>query len=169
MGYSNIYRAVEFSADFNHYFLFTYDESLENLTLEYYDLEFNKLWKREFSETTSTHYDYTKNNIYLIANNELYIINIETGEATFQPTYVGEKAAIRKLPDGILLVSAGKSDGVMKIGLDGKIVWKTNLTDDPYEVNGIQVIGDNIVLMLNYNTYLLLSNETGDIIQEAKV
>lgn len=169
MGYSNIYRAVEFSADFNHYFLFTYDESLENLTLEYYDLEFNKLWKREFSETTSAHYDYTKNNIYLVANNELYIINIETGEDTFQPTYVGEKVAIRKLSDGILLVSAGKSDGVMKIGLDGEIVWKTNLTDDPYEVNGIQVIGDNIVLMLNYNTYLLLSNETGDIIQEARV
>lgn len=182
MGYSNIYRAVEFSADFSHYFLFTYDESLENLTLEYYDVEFNKLWKREFSETTSAYYDYTKNNIYLIANNELYIINTETGEDTFPPVYVGEKVAIRKLSDGVLLVSKGKSDGVMKIGLDGEIIWKTNLDDDTYDAGGIQVVGDNIVMMqyyLNTNAigdtessgyhYLLLNSETGTIVQDAKV
>lgn len=182
MGYSDIYRAIEFSADFSHYFLFTYDQSLGNLTLEYYDLEFNKLWKREFSETTSANYDYTKNNIYLVANNELYIINTETGEDTFSPAYVGEKVAIRKLSDGILLISKGKSDGIMKVGLDGEIIWKTNLADDTYDAGGIQIVGNNIVAMqyyLNTNAigdpvsngyhYLLINNESGEIIQDAKV
>lgn len=175
MGYSDIYRAIEFSADFEHYFLFTYDTSLETLTLEYYDSEFNKLWKREFTETTSAHYDYTKNNIYLAANNELYIINIETGEDTYEPTYIGEKMAIRKLEDGILLISGSKSDGVMKVGLDGSIIWKTNLADDTFSVDGIQVIGSKIVIsqyfwssMDNYGThYLVIDNETGVIKQDA--
>lgn len=102
---SVIERKFEFAADFSHYFLFTFNTELETLTLEYYDHDLNKIWKREFEETTNANYDYTKNNIYLTANNELYIINIETGEDTFAPTYVGPKKGIRKLDDGILLVS----------------------------------------------------------------
>lgn len=175
MGNSNIYRAIEFSADFEHFFLFTYDTSLETLTLEYYDSEFNKIWKREFSETSSADYDYTKNNIYLVANNELYIINIETGEDTYAPSYIGEKLAIRKLEDGILLVSQSKSDGVMKVGLDGSIIWKTNLSDDTHSVEGIQVVDDRIIISQYYwsspsdrgTHYLVLNSETGEIEQDA--
>jgi hypothetical protein len=175
MGNSNIYRAIEFSADFEHYFLFTYDTSLETLTLEYYDSDFNKIWKREFSETSSADYDYTKNNIYLVANNELYIINIETGEDTYAPSYIGAKLAIRKLEDGILLVSQSKSDGVMKVGLDGSIIWKTNLSEDTYLISGIQVIDDRIIISQYYwsspsehgTHYIVLNSETGEIKQDA--
>lgn len=172
MGASNIYRAIEFSADFEHFFLFTYDHSLEILTLEYYDSLFNKIWEREFMETTSANYDYTDQNIYLAANNELYIINLETGEDTYAPTYVGEKLEIRKLSDGILLISPSKSDGVMKMGLDGSLIWKTNLQSDTNAVNGVQLIGDRIVISQysweEFTThYLVLDNTTGEIIQDA--
>lgn len=172
---SGIERYIEFAADFEHFFLFTYDTNLENLTLEYYDSTLNKIWKREFPETTNAQYDYTKNNIYLVANNELYTINIETGEDTFSPSYVGEKTAIRKLSDGILLISKNKSDGVMKISLDGDIIWKTNLAEDTHSVDGIQLIGETIVLdqyywnaAEDYGThYVVFDNATGKVIVDA--
>ena len=175
MGVSNIYRAIEFAADFEHFFLFTYDHSLEMLTLEYYDSSLNKIWEREFMETTSANYDYTNQNIYLTANNELYIINLKTGEDTYAPAYVGEKLEVRKLSDGILLISSGKSDGVMKIGLDGTLIWKTNLQNDTYSVDGVQVINNRIVISQYYwessedygTHYIVLDNATGEIIQDA--
>lgn len=135
---SDIERHVEFSADFQHFFLFTYDWSMETMTLEYYDQDLNKLWRREFEEITPPEteglmtriYDYTKNNVYCLVNNELYIINIATGEDTYPPAYVGKKIAVRKLNDGILLVSNAKSDGIMKLALDGSMIWKTNTSND---------------------------------------
>ena len=170
-----IERSVEFAADFSHFFMFTYDTDLETLTLEYYDSNLNKMWKREFEETTTAMYDYTKNNIYLAANNELYIINIETGEDTYAPSYVGAKKAIRKLNDGILMISESKSDGVMKAGLDGHIIWKTNLQEDTYSVDGVQLIDRNIVVQQYYwndpsnsgTHFIVLNSEDGSVIADA--
>jgi len=167
----SINRYFEFSADFSHFFLFTYDTSLETLKLEYYDSELNKIWKREFTETTSALYDYTKNNIYVSINNELYIINTETGEDTFEPLYVGEKEAVRKLSNGILLISASKSDGAMLVNTEGDMLWKTNLSDDVLWVDGIQVVEDKIVFEstdTNGGThYYVLNTENGNMIIDA--
>ncbi len=168
-------RYFEFAADFSHYFLFTYDQSLETLTLEYYDNSLNKVWKREFEETTSAKYDFTKNNIYLSANNELYIINTETGEDTYAPTYVGSKAAIRKTDSGILMISNSKSDGVMMANLDGSIKWKTNLENDVDNVQGLQIVGDRIVFDYEWSddanpyreTYVAIDKNNGQILISA--
>ena len=173
---SSIERSIEFAADFSHFFLFTYDTDLETLTLEYYDSNLNKVWKREFPETTNAIYDYTKNNIYLVANNELYIINIETGEDTFTPSYVGEKVAIRKLDDGILMISKNKSDGVMKAALNGSITWKTNLGNDVHSADGIQIIKDTIVFQQYYwnspsdcgTHYIVLNKDNGSVLMDAE-
>ena len=99
-----IERSLEFSPDFSHFFLFTWDKELETFLVEYYDSNLEKIWKREFTGVTTTCYDYTINNIYLSVNNELYIINTQTGEDTFAPAYVGEKMILRKIENGILLI-----------------------------------------------------------------
>lgn len=167
----NIQRSIEFSADFEHFFLFAYDSSLETLTLEYYDSNLNRLWKREFPETTNAQYDYTKNNIYLIANNELHIINIATGENTFAPTYVGERYDVRKTTDGILLLAENKSDAVMKLDLQGRMVWKTNLTADLMACS-VQFEEDRIILGAqldddNWLHYIAIDNATGSVLNDA--
>lgn len=141
----SIERNIEFSADFKHFFLFTYDSSLEILSLEYYDSDLNKIWEREFSETINPIYDYTKHNIYVLANNELHIINTKTGEDTYPPSYIGERYDIRKMDDGILVISTSKADAVMKLGLDGKIIWKTNLSSELSSAS-IQIVEDRIIL-----------------------
>jgi len=96
-------------------------------------------------ETTSAQYDYTKNNIYLTANNELYIINIETGEDTYDSTYIGSKDAIRKVNEGILMISNDRSDGIIMADLDGSIKWKTNLENDVSDVEGLKIVDDRII------------------------
>lgn len=165
---SGIERCIEFSADFEHFFLFTHNENLESLTLAYYDKSFKKLWEREFEETTNAIYDYTENNLYIIVNNELFIINIKTGEDTFQPTYVGDKKEIRKYTDGIVMVSASKSDGIIKSSLNGDILWKTNLSADVNRVGGVQFVDGNIILSYcddDWNShYTLINWDSGEML-----
>lgn len=169
---SGIERRIEFSADFEHFFLFTHNEGLGSLKLAYYDKAFNKIWERDFSEISNAVYDYTETNLYIVVNNELYIINIETGEDVFDPSYVGEKKEIRKDTDGIVIVSAGQSDGVMKTSNNGEIVWKTNLSTDVDTVNGVQFVNGNVIL--DYTDpdwgqhYCLIDGKTGEMIIDAQ-
>ena len=142
---------IEFAADFKHFFLFMYDERRETLTLEYYDNKLKKIWKREFEETTSASYDFTKNNVYLCANNELYIMNIENGKDVYASNYVGEKIDIRKFNDGILLVSAKKSDAFIYTGLDGKIIWKLDAEEDISYIGAIQEVDGKLVIKVVNN------------------
>lgn len=181
-------RSLEFAPDFSHFFLFTLDKDLESLTLEYYDQGLERIWKREFSGVTAACYDYTASNIYFAVNNELYIINTQTGEDTFPPAYVGEKTALRKLSDGILMVAESQADAIMKCGLDGSILWKASLDSKVSyhmpsmieESVSVQLIGGNIVLKLilehDYEThgtysgehYIVVNPDTGEIIQDAE-
>ena len=72
-------------------------------------------------------FDYTDSAICLDLNNNLYIIDIETGEDKISPVTVGEKTDIRKTADSILLMSDSMTDTVMKTDLDGNILWKLDL------------------------------------------
>ena len=139
---------------------------------QYYDKSFNKIWEREFSEISNAVYDYTEANLYIVVNNELYIISIETGEDVFAPSYVGEKKEIRKDVDGVVIVSASKSDGLMKTSPSGEILWKTNLSTDVGYVDGIQFVDGNIIL--DYSDpdwgqhYCLFDGSTGELIMETQ-
>lgn len=154
---SEIVRQIEFAPDFEHYLIYTFDTSLNSMSVVYYDKDFKKIWQRDFEETISGVYDYTKNNFYIVANNDLYIIDMRTGEDTVKPSYVGEKTDIRKLSDGLIMFSASKSDSVMKTDLNGNIVWKTNIMNDEYtsNVNTVQFIGDKIIIANNYVSFEL--------------
>lgn len=150
-------RNLTFSADFEHFYLEVFDHSLKVYTLECYDRSLKKVWSREFDQTTSSVIDYTKDHVYLVANGSMYIIDAETGEDAVKPTYVGAKTEIRKLEDGILLVSHKSADAIMKTDLSGNVLWTANLKkdmNDP-EKGGtppiVQLIGGNYVIQ--YNAY----------------
>lgn len=155
---------IEFSADFQHFFMFMYDNSVETLTLEYYDNSLNKIWKREFESTTSASYDVTKNNIYLCANNEMYVININTGEDTFPSTYVGNKLDIRKFRNGVLAISEGKSDAFLFTDLQGNIKWKLDSDEAINYIDAVQEVDGKLVIKVcnNENADTSSYYETGD-------
>ncbi|MBD5472831.1 MAG: hypothetical protein HDR20_08020 [Lachnospiraceae bacterium] len=165
---------LSFSGDFKHFYLFMYDGGMETLTLEYYDNNLNKIWKREFENTSSASYDVTKNNIYLVANNEFYVINTETGEDTFASTYIGDKLDIRKFENGVLTISDKKADAFMYMGLDGNVLWRADANDDIPEYSFIQAqeINDRIVLSIeSYGSsyYYVIDKNDGTIIYSGSV
>lgn len=145
-------RKITFSADFEHFYLQVFDHSLNVYTLECYDKELKKLWSREFDETTSAVIDYTADHIYLVANGNMYIIDAKTGEDAVEKKYVGAKSGIRKLKDGILLISPGKTDAVMKTDLTGNVLWTANLTaeiSNPLtgaDIPVVQIVDGNYVI-----------------------
>ncbi len=168
---SEIIRQIEFAPDFEHYLIYTFDTSLNSMSVAYYDSDFKKIWQRDFEETINGVYDYTKNNFYIVANNDLYIIDMKTGEDVTEPSFVGEKNDIRKVADGLIMFSASKSDSVMKTDLEGNIVWKTNIMDDNYttSVNTVQFIDDKIIVANNYVSFEIDANSgelktTGELI-----
>lgn len=175
---SPIERHIEFTADFKHFYVLSYDYSLETFTVECYNQELKKEWKREFEEVQAPEseglmdriYDYTKNNFYIAINNELHIINAETGEDTFAPAYVGPKVSVNKLQDGILLVSNGKADALMKVDLNGQMIWKTNVATELFNVCSVQGNKDNLVIYTvnedGYH-YYVVDNKTGAMIVDA--
>ena len=173
--YSTVRRTIEFAPDFNHFLLWSMDDSLEILTVEYFDKELNQIWKREFNGTTNAVYDYTMDNMYIVANNTLNIISMATGEDSFEPVYVGNKLGIRKVSDGILLFSESKSDAIMKTGNDGQIEWTANLSEDITSVPEFQIIDNSGVMSVWCSSdeyfgakYIKFDLATGSIIQEAQ-
>ena len=133
---ADVIRQLKMSLDMQHYILTVYDSALKTFTIEYYDLNYTKLWSREFENASiyqfntmsdNDFFDYTEKAIYLDLNNNLYIIDMETGEDRITPMTVGEKNDIRKTSDGILLMSDSMTDTVIKTDLEGNILWKLDL------------------------------------------
>jgi len=173
---------LDVAADFMHYYASLYDSSLSLMYLEYYDRGYNKLWGREFHNVETIPYDYTADEIYLVADNDLYIINTKNGEDKISPVFVGQKVNVNVTHNGVILIGVGNKDNIMKTDLDGKILWKTsadiNVYQDDDNHNGcsIQIIDDNIVVYLvdqdisdgvTQTKYIVL-NSDGQIIFEFK-
>lgn len=178
-----IERKITFSADFEHFYLQIFDRSLKVYTLECYNRKLEKIWSREFDQTTTAVLDYTADHIYLVANGYMYIIDASTGEDAVEKKYVGAKSGIRKFEDGILLLSVSRSDAVMKTDLIGNVKWTANLTYDlPDPATGgtapiVQLNDGNYVIQYDaYNneengwrvgTYTTVITPDGDIISDS--
>ncbi len=144
---TGILKNLTFSADFEHFYYKSFDTNLDVFTIACYDKNLNKIWSREFEQTTSEVYDYTPDHLYIVANGTMYIIDAETGENAVEPKYVGQKDWIRKVEDGILLVQTNtKSDAIMKTDLVGNVKWTAN-TSVEFSEGQIQIPdGGNYVI-----------------------
>lgn len=170
------------AADFEHYIVSNYDKNTKLMYLEYYDKDFKKIWSREFENVDSLPYDYTANEIYLIADNDLFILDAKTGENKIEPVMVGEKTKISMLNDGAILIGTGNKDNVMKVDKEGKIVWKTSVDIEVKRCAGLQIVDGNVVAFLesytvdnpkdayssisNYSSKIAAIDSKGKVIQE---
>ena len=160
---SAIIRSIEFAPDFEHFYLFILDPELRVLTVEYYSKDFEKIWRREFENTEEAVYDYTSTNVYLVADNDLYIIDVATGDDRYEPNFIGSKTNVRKFSDGILFFDSNStSDAIMKTDLTGNIIWKTDVTDYLY-YQEIQLINNKYVIGAHMyeDHYIVLDAATG--------
>lgn len=182
----DIRHRIEFAPDFEHFFIFIFDKTVNNLTIEYYDKDLNQIWKREFLDTTIANYDYTKSYAYVVVNGYLYIIDMTNGEDVIDKKYVGQKIELRKIADGILLFAKDKSEAVMMTDNEGNIIWTANMQRTLGSVNRTQ-FRDNMMICSydaydgegywdedygpmdsRYDGFMQIDLKTGEIVQEVE-
>lgn len=156
----NITKKLFVSADFQHYLVSTHDENTQHVYVEYYNREYEKLWKREFDYNSTKSYvspmDYNNEILSCVIDNDLYLIDLKTGENIIDPIIVGEKIRVLMMDDGILLIGDNSKDIIMKVDYSGKIIVKNNIKFEN-ELDSImdvylQVKDDNIVISLTADT-----------------
>lgn len=146
-------KSFNVSADFNHYIVSTHEQTTNTLYLEYYDRDFKKVWGNEYSNVDTVPYDYTTDSIYLVADNDLHIIDTKTGKDKQEPIMVGEKIKVVMVEDGAILVGTGNKDNVMKVDSTGKTIWKASADIEVTNCSMLQIIDGNVVVSLaNYQT-----------------
>lgn len=153
----DVMRTFNVAADFEHYYLSIHDKNLNLFYLECYDRNYQKVWGREFHNVDTVPYDYTNSVIYLVADNDLYIIDAKTGEDMQEPVLVGQKVKVNLLPDGAILVGKGEKDNLMKVDLDGNIVWKVSADIDVTGCYMLQVVDGNVIADVQH----VEANDTG--------
>lgn len=140
-----IERTINISADFNHYIIIIRDSNLNTVYVEYFDRDFKKIWSREFENTNNMKMDYTEDRMFLVTDNDLYYLDINTGENIIPPVFVGKKIDVNLLDDGVVLIGEGNKDNVMKVDLQGGIVWKASVDTDVTGCTSLQMIDGNII------------------------
>lgn len=151
---SNIQKRLFLSADFQHYIVSTYDEDLKYVYIDYFDRNFNKIWSREFQYASSKAYaspvDYTQDKMAFVVDNDLYLVDINTGKNLIEPVIVGEKLRVNMMSDGIVLIGDNNKDAVMKVDYSGKILFRldagTSIPNITY--TDLQIVNNKIVLLL---------------------
>lgn|GEM_PF-4760529 len=120
------------STDFQNYFITTYNRRNETFQIAYYDRDFNELWERTFNNIDlfrKAPFDYTTELVYISANGNLHIIDINTGEDIIEPAILGEKIKVHITKDDVYLFGTGTENNIMKIDFAGNILWETSLPD----------------------------------------
>ena len=145
------------SADFQHFIVTTHEESTKKLYMDYYDKDFNKIWGREFDykssdfDIYSTPMDYTASQLSVVIDNDLYLIDLTTGENVIEPVLVGNKIAISMLSDRILLIGNDNKDAIMMVDYKGNVIKKMNAdtTMDSIYSADMQIVNNRIVIILS--------------------
>lgn len=151
----NIQKRIFVAADFEHYIVSTYDESLNYVYLDYFDSNFKKIWGREFQYNSNKEYrvspmDYTNDKIAFVIDNDLYLLDIETGENIIEPVIVGSKIRVNMMEDGIVLIGDDNKDAIMKVDYNGKTIFKQNAFTDMTLITGasVQIVNEKMVLCI---------------------
>ncbi len=166
---NNIVKKLFVGADFNHYIVSTYDEDLKHVYIDYFDRDLKKVWSREFDYNSTKAFaspmDYTAEQMAIVVDNDLYLLDLKTGENIIEPVLVGEKIRVNMMDDGIILIGDNNKDTIMKVDYKGKILFKQNAETgmDYIESASTQVINGKLVLKLlgpaDSIKYLVINSE----------
>ena len=127
----SVVKKLFISSDFNHFIVTTYDSSLKYVYIDYFDKQLNKLWGREFQYNSNdlsnlSPMDYNLNQMAIVVDNDLYLIDLNTGENIIQQMLVGEKTKVIMMDDGIILIGTENKDLIMKVDFKGNILYRIN-------------------------------------------
>lgn len=170
---NNIQKHLFVSADFEHYIVSTYDENTKHVYIDYFDKDLKKLWSKEFDYNSTKAFaspmDYTEDKMAIVVDNDLYIIDLKTGDFILGPVLVGEKIKVNMMSDGIILIGDNNKDTIMKVDFTGKILFKKNADTNinRIETAYTQIVNGKMVIYINgldseelpYEKYILLNSD----------
>ena len=149
----NISKEIRIASDFEHFIVETSDSKLNKYYIDYFDKSFNKLWSREFdckltTSSVST-MDYTTEKMAIVVDNDLYLIDLKTGENIIEPVIVGTKMKVNMFDDGIVLIGNENKDTIMKVDFNGNILYRVN-ADTSMEIDDIyiQIVNDKLIVRM---------------------
>lgn len=149
----DVSKTLRVSSDFKHFIVETSDFKLNKFYIDYFDKSFNKLWSREFdckltTSSVST-MDYTTEKMAIVVDNDLYLIDLETGENIIEPVIVGTKMKINMLDDGIILIGNENKDTIMKVDFNGNILYRID-ADTSMSISDVytQMVNNKLVVRM---------------------
>jgi len=146
---------IYLAADFKHFIVVTYEKSTDTSYIEYYDNQFNKIWRREIDKEGKKDYDYygymdyTDKEITLVLDGYLYIMNIEDGKDVIEPVLIGKDHSVIMYPEYMLLTGYTRKDFIMLMDYTGKILKKVDIKESKInEIDNfaIRKINDDIII-----------------------
>ena len=177
--YLNKYLYI--TPDLQKYIVFDMDRSGKYMYISVYDRNLNKIWSREISNVSRMVWDATDTQLTFVSDNDMYNIDLESGENIGEPLYVGKKNAVRIVENGYILLSDSTDDAVMFVNNDGKITNKydINMKISPrgYLSTTLQKLDNNYVILYSYaevNEYIevtskyIIIDKDGNLITETK-
>lgn len=154
----NTQQNIEVSYDYKHFIILTYETSTETAYMEYYDRDFNKIWRKEIDKEGSIdysgvrgYYDYNENYLTFVMDGYLSIISLTDGSDVIEPALIGTDHEIVMFSDYILLFGYDKKDYIIKLNYNGEIEEKISIKDseiDSIHKNSIQLVDNKITIVI---------------------
>ena len=150
----DIKRYITKSSNGKNFVLSTYTKSNDYLELQLYNKDFKLIWSRTFENAGNYLYDSNNGRISLSIDNELYLINEETGKDIISPIMTVKASSIKLLSNGdVILVAQSGKDFITYIKADGKISWRTSLSTYNGESSN-KIDGIYSILVANEKIYV---------------
>ncbi len=155
--YSKCEKEFVIGADFEHYMVFTYDKELKKIYIDYYNKKYEKEWQRKIDLQANRDgydhivmsYDYSKDKLAFNLENDLYLIDLKTGEDLITPILVGEKLRVVMQNNGIILIGNDNKDAIMKVDYKGNILQRNDISTKMKMYGAeMQYVGKNLVVKL---------------------
>ena len=125
--------------------------------------------------------DATDTQLTIVSDNDMYNIDIKSGENLMEPVYVGKKTNVAIVENGYILLADSSDDAVMFLDKSGKIVnkfdIKIDVSDEDSLTTKIQKIDNNYVILYTHmdytNNYEVISkyiiiDQNGKLIKETE-
>lgn len=127
-------RKICVSPDLQYYIVFDYSPNDKYIILNVYDRNYNKKWKKEIENVSSITWDASTTQLAFVSDNDLYVMDLETGEEVIPPVLVAGKTSVTIVDNGYILGGNTSDDIVIFVDSSGEIINKFDVDDFGFEI-----------------------------------
>lgn len=131
---TNLNRKLCVSPDLQYYIVFDYSSNDKYIVLNVYDRNYKKKWKKEIENVSSITWDASTTQLAFVSDNDLYVMDLETGEDIIAPVLVAGKTSVTIVDNGYILGGNSPDDIVVFVDSSGKIINKFDVDNIDFDI-----------------------------------